>query len=76
MNTPEDYVRMSIAKKYIANRLDQHETRRKIKQTKVKRRPSIFYCAICRALVNIGHVLVASGRRLERFDFVLRNSQT
>jgi hypothetical protein len=76
MNTPEDYVRLNIAKNYIANRLDQEETRRKIQQMKVKRRPSIFYFAICRALVKLGHVLVASGRRLERFDFVLRNSQT
>jgi hypothetical protein len=75
MNTPEDYVRLSIAKDYMAERLAYEDTRRKIKQTKVKR-PTKFYCAICHGLVNVGHLLVAFGRRLERFDLVLRQSQT
>ena len=75
MNTPDDYLRMSIAKNYIADRLDYEESRRKIKQMRIKR-PTRFYCAVCRTLVKIGHVLVASGRRLEGFDLVLRNSQT
>jgi hypothetical protein len=75
MNTPNDYVRLNIAKSYIADRLQYEETRRKIKQTRIKR-PSRFYCGICRTLVYFGHVLVAFGRRLERYDLVLRDSQT
>ena len=39
MNTPEDYVRMTVAKNYIADRLEYEETRQKLKQTK-PRRPS------------------------------------
>lgn len=74
MNTPDDYVRMSIAKNYIADRLEYEELRRIMTKQKSKK-PSRFYCAICHALVNIGHLLVAFGRRLERFDLVLRNSQ-
>jgi hypothetical protein len=74
MNTPNDYVRLSIAKDYMADRLEYEDIRRKLNSTKLKR-PSRFYCAICHALVNIGHVLVAFGRRLERFDLVLRRSQ-
>jgi hypothetical protein len=75
MNTPEDYVRMTVAKNYIADRLEYEETRQRLKQTKPSR-PSRFYCGICRTLVYFGHVLVAFGRRLEGFDLVLRNSQT
>lgn len=75
MNTPNDYVRLNIAKSYIADRLQYEETRRKIKQTRIKR-PSRFYCGVCRTLVYFGHVLVAFGRRLERYDLVLRDSQT
>jgi len=75
MNTPNDYVRLNIAKSYIADRLQYEETRRKIKQTRIKK-PSRFYCGVCRTLVYFGHVLVAFGRRLERYDLVLRDSQT
>jgi hypothetical protein len=74
MNTPEDYVRLRIVEEYMAERLEYEDTRRKIEQTKVKR-PTKFYCAICHALVNVGHLLVVFGRRLERFDLVLRKSQ-
>ncbi len=75
MNTPEDYVRLKIAKDYVAERLAYEDTRRKIEQTRVKR-PTKFQCAICLAFVNVGHLLVAFGHRLERFDLVLRQSQT
>ena len=75
MNTPNDYVRLNIAKSYIADRLQYEETRQKLKQTRIKK-PSRFYCGICRTLVYIGHKLVAFGRRLERYDLVLRDSQT
>ena len=75
MNTPNEYVRLKYTKDYIADRLAYEDTRRKLEQIKVKR-PSRFYCAICHGLVNVGHVFVAFGRRLERFDLVLRNSQT
>ena len=75
MNTPNDYVRLNIAKSYIADRLQYEETRRKIKQTRIKK-PSRFYCGVCRTLVYFGHVLVAFGRRLDRYDLVLRDSQT
>lgn len=75
MNTPNDYVRLNIAKSYIADRLQYEETRRKIQQTR-KKRPTKFYCGICRTLVYFGHLLVAFGRRLERYDLVLREPQT
>ena len=74
MNTPNDFVKMSIARNYIENRLEYEDTRQKIKQAKTSK-PSRFYCGVCHALVHMGHVFVAFGRRLERFDLVLRDSQ-
>ena len=74
MNNPNEYVGMSIAKNYIADRLEYEESRRLIKQIKAKD-PSRFYCAICQTLVSTGHMFVAFGRRLERFDIVLRESK-
>ena len=74
MNTPNDYVRLKIAKNYIADRMEYEESRRKIEQA-IPKRPGRFYCAICRTLVYTGRAFVAFGRRLERFDLVLRKSQ-
>lgn len=75
MNNLDEHVGLSIAKSYIADRLEYVETRRLLKQIKPKRRPRKFHCAICHTLVSIGHMLVAFGRRLERFDMVLRESK-
>ena len=74
MNNPNEYVGMSVAKNYIADRLEYEESRRLIKRIKPMR-PTRFYCAICQTLVAIGHMFVAFGRRLERFDIVLRESK-
>jgi hypothetical protein len=75
MNNPNDYVGFRIANDYITDRLEYEESRRLIKQSKSKtKRPSKFYCAICRTLVSVGHMFVAFGRRLERFDMGLRES--
>jgi len=74
MNNLNQYVGMSVAKNYIADRLEYEESRRLIKQIKPKR-PTRFYCAICKTLVSTGHMFVAFGRRLERFDIVLRESK-
>jgi hypothetical protein len=74
MNNPNEYVGLRIAKDYMDDRQQYEESRRMIKQKMVKR-PSRFYCAICRSLVSIGHVLVAFGHRLEEFDLVLRQSK-
>ena len=71
MNNPDEYVGMIVAKNYIADRLEYEESRRLIKQIKSKR-PTRFYCAICKTLVSTGHMFVAFGRRLERFDIILR----
>ena len=69
-----EYVGLSLAKNYMKDRLDYEESRRMLRQIKQKR-PSKFYCGICHTLVSLGHVLVAFGRRLERFDLVLRESK-
>jgi len=74
MNNPNEYVGMSIAKDYIAKRLEYEESRRLINQIKPKR-PTRFYCAICQTLVAMGHMFVSFGRRLERFDIGLRESK-
>ena len=71
MNNPNEYVGLRLAKDYMDNRQQYEESRRLLKQTRVKH-PNRFYCAICRSLVSIGHVLVAFGHRLEKFDLVLR----
>lgn len=74
MNIPNEYVGFTIAENYITDRLEYEKSRRLIKQIKPKR-PSKFYCAICHTLVSLGHMFVAFGRRLERFDMVLRESK-
>lgn len=74
MNNPNEYVGMTVAKNYIAERLEYEESRRLIKRIKPKR-PTRFYCAICKTLVSIGHMFVTLGRRLERFDMGLRESK-
>lgn len=74
MNNPNEYIGLRLAKDYMGDRQQIEESRRLIKQTR-KIRPSRFYCAICRSLVSIGHVLVTFGQRLEKFDLVLRKSK-
>lgn len=73
MNNPNEYIGFQIANDYMADRLAYEENRRQIKQIKHKR-PTKFYCAICHTLVYLGHMLVAFGRRLERYDLRLRES--
>jgi len=74
MNTPNDLVRMRIAKDYMADRL-AYENNRQALNLLTRTKPGRFHCALCHALVHIGHLFVAFGRRLERFDLVLRQSQ-
>jgi hypothetical protein len=74
MNNPNDYVGLSLAKSYMAERLEYERTRRLLKQN-IPKKPGRVYCATCQALVSIGRLLVAFGRRLERFDLVLQDSK-
>ena len=74
MNNPNEYLGLRLAKDYIDDRQQFEESRRLLKQTR-KTPPSRFYCAICRSLVSIGHVLVAFGHRLEKFDLIIRQSK-
>lgn len=74
MYHPNECVGLHLANDYIKDRHQYEESRRLLKQIK-RMRPSRFYCIICRSLVSLGHVLVAFGRRLERYDLVLRQSK-
>lgn len=75
MNNPNEHVGFRLAKDYMDDRLQYEKSRNMLKQIQ-KKRPSRFYCAICRSLVEIGHVLVVIGRRLERFDLGLKQTAT
>lgn len=73
MNNPNEYIGLRRAKDYMDDRHQYEKSRILLKQIR-KNRPSRFYCAICRSLVGIGHVLVLLGRRLERFDLSLKQA--
>jgi hypothetical protein len=74
MENPNEYVGLHLANDYIKDRHQFEESRRLLKQIK-RAKPGRFYCAICRTLASFGHVLVAFGGRLERYDLVLRQSK-
>jgi hypothetical protein len=74
MEIPNEYVGLNLANDYIRDCLKHEETRRLLKRID-KNQPGRFYCAICRTLVSIGHLFVGFGRRLERFELVLRQSR-
>ena len=74
MNNLNEYVGSQIAKNYLDDRQQYEESRCMLKQTRVKR-PGRIFCVICRSLVEVGHILVALGSRLERLDLVLRQSR-
>ena len=75
MNNPNEYVGFSLAQDYIDDRL-QYENNRKLLKLTRRKRPSRVYCTICRSLVEIGHVMVLVGRRLERIDLGLKQPTT
>ncbi len=75
MNNPNEYVGFSLAQDYIDDRLQYENNRKLLKLTRIKR-PSRVYCTICRSLVEIGHVMVLVGRRLERIDLRLKQPTT
>ena len=75
MNNPNEHVGFRLAKDYMDDRHQFEKSRNMLKQMQEKR-PSRFYCAICRSLVEIGHVLVVIGHRLERFDLGLKQTTT
>lgn len=74
MNNPNEHVAFSIANNYMTDRMEYEKSRQMLKSIE-KKKPSRFTCAICHTLVNLGHLLVAFGRRLERFELVLREGQ-
>ena len=74
MEIPNEYVGLNLANEYIRDCLKHEETRRLLKQND-KNQPGRFYSALCRMLVSIGHLLVAFGHRLERFELILRQSK-
>jgi hypothetical protein len=74
MENPNEYVGLQLANNYIHDRHQFEESRQLLKQIK-KTKPSRFYCAICRSLVTLGHMLVVMGTRLERYDLLLRQSK-
>ncbi|MGW8143214.1 MAG: hypothetical protein ACWGN2_02395 [Anaerolineales bacterium] len=75
MNNPNEYVGFSLAQDYIDDRLQYENNRNLLKQTR-RKRPGRVYCTICHSLVEIGHVLIVVGRRLERFDRGLKQPTT
>jgi hypothetical protein len=75
MNNPNEYVGFSLAQNYIDDRLQYENNRKLLKQTR-KKHPSRVYCTICRSLVEIGHVMVMVGRRLEKLDLGLKQPTT
>ncbi len=73
MKNMNEYVGLSVAKNYMAERLEYEQSRRMLKRIH-RKNPSKFYCAICHTLVSLGHIFVTFGRRLERFDLALGES--
>jgi len=74
MKNLNETVGLSVAKNYMRERLEYEQTRQMIKQINIEK-PNKIYCAVCYSLVSLGHLLVAFGRRLERFDLVMRESK-
>jgi hypothetical protein len=74
MKNLNETVGLSVAKDYMKDRLEYEQSWQMIKQVN-KEKPNKFYCAVCFSLVSLGHLLVAFGCRLERFDLVMRESK-
>ena len=64
---PNDYLMRYLAEERMRDGLRQAETRRLLRQAGNDRRgrPSR---PVCRLLAGLGHLLVALGRRLERYE--------
>jgi hypothetical protein len=71
---PNEYFRRELAKNYIRDRNQFEESWQLLKQMK-KSKPSRFYRAVFSSIVSIGRLLIAIGRRLEKFDLVLIGSK-
>lgn len=74
MKNLNETVGLRVAQDYTRERLEYEYSRQMIKQIN-KNIPSKFYCAVCFSLVSLGHLLVAFGHRLERFDLLMRGSE-
>lgn len=74
MNNPNEYIGLHLADQYMRDRLHYEKTRRLLMLNR-ERQPGRLYCLICRTLASIGHLLVAFGRRLERLDLTLSQSE-
>lgn len=74
MNNPNEYIGLHLADQYMRDRLHHEKIRRMLMQNR-ERQPGRIYCLVCRTLVSIGHLLVAFGRRLERLDLTLSQSE-
>ena len=74
MNNPNEYIGLHLADEYMKDRLHHENSRRLLKLIK-RQEPSRFYHAKCRTLASFGHLLVAFGKRLEKYELVPRQSK-
>lgn len=74
MNNPNEYIGLHLADEYMKDRLHHENSRRLLKLIK-RQEPSRFYWVISRTLASFGHLLVAFGKRLEKYELVPRHSK-
>lgn len=66
METPNEYVALTLAKDYMDKRLSYEINRNSLKSRK-NRRFGWFFITFCRVISSIGHALIFLGKRLEQY---------